>query len=198
MLSKKNLQQLLSELEIEGTYSRFVSTNSSTRPAIRGPYKKKAKMDKAVEDPLYLWAVENFPARTVLSAGLIQEAIGRGVLFFKMFKRDRIDAVNEHLHCSAHSSHHLSAFYVKAITFLAGIVNIQMNGNCTDKNDFNREETAPVFNRSKNAAISTHRAAGRCGTGLCKKALVDDEPYCEFHLAEERRRSTERSKEVSH
>lgn len=141
--------------------------------------------------------MENFPARTVLSIDLFQEAINRGVSFFKSYKRDRIDAEGEELHCSIHSSHHLSAFYVKAVTFPDGIVSVQMNGNCIAINDFNREETAPIFSPSRNAAVSAHRADGSCGTGLCKDALVDGELYCEFHLAENRRRDAERIMEVS-
>ena len=170
------------------------------RPAKRGPYKKKAKIDKSVTDPLYLWVVDHFPARTVLSDDLFQEAIGRGVIFYKMFKkRERIDADNEELHCSksAHTKHHLSSFYVKAVSFLNGIVNVQLNGACIADNDVCREVTNPFFNPSKNAAISTHRAAGGCGTGLCSEARVDGELYCEVHLAEQRRREAERSTEVS-
>ena len=170
------------------------------RSAKRGQYKKIAKIDKSVNDPLYLWVVDHFPTRSVLSVELIQEAIGRGVIFFKMFKGDRIDADDEQLHCSngvGHSSHHLSSFYVKGIPFLNGIVNVQMNGGCIERNDVCREVTNPLFNPSTSLAVSAHRADGGCGTGRCKNPRVDGELYCEDHLAQERQRLQEKSTEVS-
>ena len=114
-----------------------------------------------------------------------------------MFKGERIDAEEENLHCSAHSKHHISSFYVKAVKYLNGIVSVQMNGACIADNDVSREVTNPLFNPSTSLAISAHRAAGGCGTALCKNIRVDDELYCEFHLAEERRRTAETSTEVS-
>lgn len=145
------------------------------------------------------WAVEKFPARTPLPVKLFQEAVAKDFIFFKMYKRERIDAVGEKMHCSsfAHpSGHHLSAFYVKANTFQDGKVHVQMNGGYISNNDFSREETNPVHNPSTALSISAHRATGACGTSLCKIPRVDDELYCEYHLAAKRQGEAERSMEV--
>jgi len=136
-----------------------------------------------------------------LRVELFQEAIAKGVVFFKICKKERKDVEKKHLHlhCSngSCSTHHLSAFYVKAITFQDGRVHVQMNSNCSAMNDHNREETNPIYNPSTNAAISTHRAAGGCSTGFCSNPPVDGELYCEYHLAEKRRREAEKYLEVS-
>ena len=85
-----------------------------------------------------------------------------------MFKGERIDAEEENLHCSnggSHSSHQLSSFFVKALSFKDGIVSVQMNGGCIERNDVCRDVTNPLFNPSTSLAVSAHRVAGGCGLG---------------------------------
>ena len=110
--------------------------------------------------------------------------IQRGVEFFKTYKKERIEmSDNNTLHCSheGHPHHSIIGFYsVKEIHFDedAGIVSVEMNGNCLYTNDYNKM----ISNPDTNAGFSKKRKQGlKCSSGGCEQPREDFDDYCEIH-----------------
>jgi hypothetical protein len=141
------------------------------------------KFDRSIQNPYYLWAVENLSARTAYDQTSIDDLKSHGTTFFNTKKSIECHPTGDTLLCSSTNSQKpFLDFYFKKLHWRDEHLVIETNSSCHKRNDRDRVEVAPFHNPTLNARASNHRDnVATCNYPNCHEDRIKNGFNCAVH-----------------